>query len=294
VKISDLKYLAFGLTIGVGLMVLVVSGMVYAMASNPTAVPTGGTLGGVRSTATPGPPSTFTPQPPPTAQPSPSLQIAGSPTPDFIQSQILNGNLIFAGPLTTDQQIALYQASLGYIATTPQQSLLISKEINGLRYGNASNTCGPLAIAILRDAGLLSSDINPHDFWLLNTNIPEARALMDKVFPTAQFDAIRFRIPLNKFDWSSYPLKPGDFLFIHSGTGGNFDHMLVVNRVDQNQRAYAVTNFDTADGFIINEVMLYDPNDQNAGIFHTWTAAPFAILGSTGFGGFEVWRLHSP
>ena len=70
--------------------------------------------------------------------------------------------------------------------------------------------------------------------------------------------------------------------------------MLVVNRVDSHMRAYAVTNINTSDGFIMNEVMLYDPADPAAGIFHTWTETQLAILGSTGFGGFEVWRLRKP
>jgi hypothetical protein len=290
VKVIDLKYIALGLIIGMGLMAFLISGMAYFLTSAPNSTPEPLPTGFFRSVMTP----SQAPQASrATPLSSPTTQIIGTPTPDFIQSQINNGGLTFTGPLSVDQQIALYQASLGYVATTHQQSVLISEEVNGLRYGNPSNTCGPLAIAILRDAGLLSSDINPHDFWLLNTNIPQARALMNTVFPVDTYPSIRFRVPLNKFDWKTYPLEPGDFLFIHSGTGGNFDHMLVVNRVDKGQRAFAVTNYDTLDGFIISEVMLYDPNDPNAGIFHTWTAAHYAILGSTGFGGFEVWRYHA-
>jgi hypothetical protein len=70
--------------------------------------------------------------------------------------------------------------------------------------------------------------------------------------------------------------------------------MLVVNRVDGLGRAYAVTNFGTTDGYIIDEVMLYDPTDPDAGMFRVWTEKQNALLGSTGFGGFEVWRLRSP
>jgi hypothetical protein len=70
--------------------------------------------------------------------------------------------------------------------------------------------------------------------------------------------------------------------------------MLVVNRVDSQGRAYAVTNHNTENGFIISEVLLYDPNISDVGIFSVWTAWPKARLGSTGFGGFEVWRLRAP
>jgi hypothetical protein len=63
---------------------------------------------------------------------------------------------------------------------------------------------------------------------------------------------------------------PGDFVYIYSGTQGNFEHMLVVNRVDYQGRAYSVTNYNTEKGFIIDEVLLYDPNDPTVGIFEQW------------------------
>jgi hypothetical protein len=99
--------------------------------------------------------------------------------------------------------------------------------------------------------------------------------------------------PINKVNWITTPLEPGDFVFIWHGSGGNFDHMLVVNRVDSQGRTYAVTNFGTSEGYLIAETMLYDPQDPGAGIFHTWTQEREAILGSTGFGGYEVWRMRA-
>ncbi len=214
-------------------------------------------------------------------------------TPDPMQAMIRSGQLSFAGPLSVDQQMALYETSLNYIAPTSAQSLLLAKELNNVRYGNPSNTCGPLAIAIMQDAGLIDAKINPHDFWLLNPNRDGDRALLNRIFPATYYQDTRFRTPLNQFDWNNFPLVPGDFLYIYSGTGGNFDHMLVVNRIDNAQRTYAVTNINTANGFIITEVMLYDPHDPGIGMFHNWTEIPYAILGSTGFGGFELWRLRS-
>ncbi len=288
-KRNDIKYVGLGLVLGGLVMVLLSPGIVFVISSVSPKIPTLMPKS-VLALATPAPPfSTLAFSATPTALGTPTDAL--TPTPDFIQAEIANGQLTFSGPLNQAQQIAVYQASLAFVATTPGQTILISKEINGLRYGNPSNTCGPLAIAIMRDAGLVSSDINPHDFWLLNPNIPENRAFITTVFPTDRYEIVRYKLALNKFDWISYPLEPGDFLFIHSGTGGNFDHMLVVNRVDRAGRAYAVTNYDTANGYLINEVMLYDPHDPNAGIFHTWTQTPFALLGSTGFGGFELWRL---
>jgi len=210
-----------------------------------------------------------------------------------IQQMLKSGGLAFNGPLTNQQQISLYRASIYYIATTQADSIRASNEINGVRYGNPSNTCGPLAIAILHDAGLVGGGV-PHDFWLLNPFIPDDRAKLTQLFPDARYNHMVITAPLNKINWSLMPLEPGDFLYIHAGGGGNFDHMLVVNRVDINLRAYSVTNFDTSNGFIIDDRMLYDPYDRTVGLFHDWTKEQFGLLGSTGFGGIEIWRLRSP
>jgi hypothetical protein len=40
-------------------------------------------------------------------------------------------------------------------------------------------------------------------------------------------------------------------------------------------------------------MLLYDPADPNVGLFHQWTKEKNAILGATGFGGYELWRLIS-
>ncbi len=286
-KISPtIKYLTFGLVIGFGVASLLLSGIGFA--ALPVLAPSPTETASPIPTATPFPTLTLTPSPSPSPAPQPTA------TPDALQSKINTGQIFFFGPLSIEQQINLYESSLSYIAPNVQQSIFLSKEINGLAYGNPSNTCGPLAIAIMRDAGLVSANINPHEFWLLNPNIRSGRDILNRIFPPSQYDDYRFRIPLNKFNWGTFYLQPGDFLYIYHGEGGNFDHMLVVNRVDDHLRAYAVTNFDTPNGFIMDEVMLYDPANPSTGIFHTWTETPLAILGATGFGGFEVWRLRNP
>src|SRR5574341_2214493 len=296
---SDIKYLGLGLLVGIAAAPFLISAMIFA-ASRAAPVPT--TLLASTDTATPPPPSQ-TPTPPPTStatfSPTPTpfiLTVTPYPTStvDPIQYMLDTGQLSLIGPWTSDKQIHLYEASLAYIASTPQDGLRMAKEINGVRYGNPSNTCGPLAIAILRDAGFVSANINPHDFWLLNPWLEDDRKVLDRTFPPSLYDHIVYHVWLRGFNWRSFPLKPGDFMYIHAGGGGNFDHMLVVTRVDSALRAYSVTNFNTANGFIIDEVMLYDPNDPNVGIFHAWTKEQNALLGSTGFGGFEVWRLRSP
>lgn len=305
--LSDIKYLGLGLMIGILGTALVIAAIFFSTVSAPTppATMTFTPEPTQQPSSTPVPPSpTPTPSSTPTFTPIPTLivptlnttVVASTPTetPDPILSTIEAGGLIFSGPLSNAQQIALYRASLNYVQPTVKDSLRAAKEINGVGYGDPSNICGPLAIAILRDAGLIATDTIPHDFWLLNPIIPEDRKILDRTFPPDRYLYTKSTIPLNKMDWRTSPLQPGDFLFIWHGSWGNFDHILVVNRVDSNLRTYAVTNYGTPDGYIIAETMLYDPNDAHAGIFHTWTQERDAILGSTGFGGFELWRLRAP
>lgn len=204
------------------------------------------------------------------------------------------GYLSQAGPLDLRDQFRVYESSLKYVRTSTEESRLIGEQINGPGYGAPSNICGPLSLAILQEAGIVRSNIDPHAFWMLNPGVKGDRSLLSKVFPPDRFENIRFQVPLNDVDWHENPLYPGDFIYIYAGWGGTFEHMLVVNRVDSDGRAYAVTNHETPDGFIISEVLLYDPDDPNLGMFPAWTARPNAESGSTGFAGYELWRLRSP
>ena len=243
------------------------------------------------------PTSTFTYTPTAVVVPTNTIDVPPSPseTPDAVQTTINNGGLIFTGALSDSQQIALYKSSLNYIQPTAKGSIRLSKAINGVGYGDPSNICGPLAIAIMHDGCLLiNSQVVPHDFWLLNPLDSMDQRIIERAFPSERFLHINFPGPLNKTDWNKFPLLPGDFLFIWHGSWGNFDHMLVVTRVDSNLNTYSVTNFGTPEGFIIAETMLYNPSDPKMGIFHTWTKERDAILGSTGFGGFDLWRPLYP
>ncbi len=289
----EIRYVAFGLMIGMLLALLGAAAVfvalpaVKAYSSAPSATATiPPTL-----TKTPAPTLTFTPTItpiPPTATETPIPSPTATLEP--VQALIKSGGLVFSGPLSSYQQIALYQAAINYSRTNTDDSRHVGVQINGAGYGDPSNICGPLAIAILHDAGLLPASIVPHDFWLLNPLAETDAQLIRNTFPSAYYTHSRTLTPINKMDWHSSPLMPGDFLFIWHGSGGNFDHMLVVSRVDNMGRTYAVTNYGTPDGFIISEAMLYDPNDRSVGLFHQWTQEQDAILGSTGFGGFELWR----
>jgi len=296
----EIKYLATGLGIGVIIFCLFLVGLfLLSPSSLPAEIPPSNfisteppapqILASTDAMVSPTPTSTSTAFPPPAAIPSGT----NSPTPTLSPAEVMQvrGELVIQGPLSPQEQIRLYEASLQFIAPTTKASKAVGEQINGKGYGSPTLICGPLSIAILQSAGLLGEAVVPYDFWLLNPDVPKDRMLVNRVFPPEKYENSRHKIRLDQFDWLNHPLQPGDFLYIYRGPGGNFDHMLVVNRVDNLGRAYAVTNYGTLDGFISNEVMLYYPSDRMAGIFHTWTERENALLGSTGFDGFQLWRL---
>ena len=297
---TDLKYLGYGF--GIGALVASLFFVGYFFIPQFT-VSSGNSLFGVQST--PSPYSTLTIQPTSTFTPTATATVTASPTLTFtptltpsptatltaIEMKIANGEIAFTGPLTKEQQIKVYEASLTFIAPTYELSKRMSVLINNARFSDPNTTCGPLSIAILQKAGILSADLVAHSFFLINPNLGKDRGIINATFPPDLYTATRSRVRIDKFDWRANPLVPGDFIYIYRGTGGNFEHMLVVNRVDSQGRAYAVTNYNTEQGFVINEALLYDPADSNAGLFSKWTERQFAELGATGFAGFEVWRL---
>jgi hypothetical protein len=298
---SNIRYPALGLGIGIAAAavvfgsILVFGGPTLLTGGSAEAAPAGPSNLDLTLGAPPTSTASSTPMPLPTATVVrlPTTPPFPTQTPDALLVAINTGKLIFSGPLSYDLQVRLYATSLKYAQTTVKDSIRMSKVINGVGYGDPSNICGPLAITILRDGGVIPADTDPHEFWLLDPNTTEDERKLEQVFPPVLYARTRILTAINKVDWKADPLEPGDFLFIWHGSGGNFDHMLVVNRVDKNHRAYAVTNFGTPDGYMIAETVLYDPNDPTQGIFHTWTQQRDAILGSTGFGGYELWRLRT-
>lgn len=299
---SDIKYLSLGLGIGALLASLFFAGFVFMPQFNapeinsllgiqgtpiPTITPTFQPASTATIAVAPTAAATFTPTAPPASTSTPLPAATQTAT----ELMIASGEIVLSGPLSKEQQIKLYEASLFFIAPTYEQSKKMSVLINQLRFSDPSTTCGPLAAAILKKAGILSEDFVPHDFFLLNPDLGKDRAILESAFPQEKYSDTRYKARIDQFDWGINPLMPGDFVYIYAGTGGNFEHMLVVNRVDAQGRAYSVTNYNTEQGFIITEILLYDPADPNTGIFSRWTEKQFAKLGSTGFAGFEVWRL---
>jgi hypothetical protein len=302
---KDLKYLGYGFGIGALIASLFFAGYFFipqfnafggnslfgtqgtptpltiiAQTSQPTYTTTA-TATATATVVTSTPTLTFTPTPLPTT----------TATLTVVEMKIANGEIVFAGPLLREQQIKLYEASLLFLAPTYEQSKRMSVLINSARFSDPNTTCGPLSAAILKEAGIFSEDFVPHDFFLINPDLGKDRVTIESAFPKEKYSDTRYRVRIDQFNWTANPLVPGDFVYVYSGTGGNFEHMLVVNRVDSKGRAYSVTNYNTEQGFVIDEALLYDPADSNVGLFSKWTERQFAKLGSTGYAGFEVWRL---
>lgn len=245
-------------------------------------------------TASPSP--SATPPPPtatPTLEPSPTRTLPPSTTPVPPTATLT---------LIQQREARLYEASLHYLADTPEEADLVAREIDFASgpHESADNACGPLTVAILRDAGYLPEDANPHDMWLLCPREEIAgcnglEKLNKKFFPPSDYEYIWVEESVGSYDWAKNPLQPGDwlYLFVRKGISNypGFDHMLVVTRVDERGRAYSVTNINKGEGFVIREEMLYDPRRPSLGLFAELTNDRYRKeLGMTGTAGFLLIR----
>jgi len=177
----------------------------------------------------------------------------------------------------------------GYFATTQAEATYLARELgfNSL-HSHPSNMCGPLAISILMEAGLVPAYTELRDFWLINPRVDEN--ILYRTFPIETHDRYHFKSPVSQFDWNAFPLLPGDFVYLYAGKWGTFEHALTVTRLDEQNRPYTVTNINTAKGYIVEETLLYDPDDPTAGFFGYVTNPDNNEFGLTGTGGFGVWR----
>lgn len=231
------------------------------------------------------------PSPAPSATPSPFSATATDELPTTAPTPTPTVEPLYTGALDADQQAVLNEAARAYISLTPAEAIVTARELDYLgRNANPATMCGPLSIAILRDAGLLTGPLNLFDFWYLDPRSGQDENLLAQVFPAERYEKIEQSLSIGEVDYSANPLYPGDFLYLFAGDSGSFEHVLVVSRVDADGRAYAVTNVNTAEGVIIDEVMLYDPAQPGTGQFYEWTDWENRMIGRTGYGGFWLWR----
>ena len=197
--------------------------------------------------------------------------------------------------LTPSQKEHLAEAALKFVADSEEKAIQIARSLGYLKNdGHPASVCGPLAVAILREGGLISKYVDLHDFWLLNPRDGNNMKTLERTFPRDEFMWYKSTVSTAEFDFQAFPLKAGDFLYLYAGDPGSFEHMLTVSRVDEQGKAYSVTNFDTPEGYIIQEVLLYDPTQPGIGKFYDWTNRKNYRYGLTGFGGFDLWRFAKP
>lgn len=188
-------------------------------------------------------------------------------------------------------QERLRLAALAYQAPYPEDAEKIARSLNflGSKGESADNICGPLSAAILRDAGLLPTQVGPvqdlKSYWLAR---PIENGRPWSLFSERDYDVFRFNTPLAEFDFRAWPLQPGDFLYTYTGDYG-FEHMFVVTEVDAEGRAYTVTNqYQIWGKMLILRYLLYDPHGLGEGIiYNEWSDRR---LGRIGYGGFDVLR----
>ncbi len=194
--------------------------------------------------------------------------------------------------LSAEQQRRLITAARKFIAPEIEAARKMAVAIDFVEgpYEDASTMCGPLAVAILKEAGLLGAWAKPRDFWLVDPK-NSLKPLQD-TFPESLYTWKSYTTPLKEFDFAREPLQAGDFMYLHAAPGDTFEHVLVVNRVNSVGRAYSVTNFFVTTGTIIEERMLYDPQKPGTGQFVDWGNRQLKNrFGNTGKAGFRIWRV---
>ena len=193
-------------------------------------------------------------------------------------------------------QERLRLASLAYQAYYPEDAEQIARNLNFLdgQIESAENICGPLAAAILRDAGMLPAQPGPvqdlKSYWQAR---PSENGRPWSLFSERDYEVFHFDTPLAQFNFNAWPLQPADFVYTYADNYG-FEHMFIVTEVDSEGRAYTVTNQYQIWGnpiwgkMLILRYMLYDPHTPGAGIiYNEWSDHR---LGQTGNNGFDVLR----
>jgi len=277
-------------SIGLAISVLVLAACQGAatstLADHPTASPSTTHLPPTATTSRL-PTTTETPAlPSPTLVPSKTSTPSATPTPTP------------RGALTWEQEERLHRASLRFLAENEADATLIVRDQIDYLLSNGEDpslACGPIAAVILRDAGLLPPDTDLHGFWLLDPRTRTSQIVLETYFPKERYAWLQFDTSTTKFDFTAFPLLPGDFLYLYAGPNGTFEHIITVTRVDEAGRAYTVSNLRTEAGFVIRELMLYDPSDPGVGQFYDWMNRELnGWLGMTGDGGFDLWRPLAP
>ena len=183
-----------------------------------------------------------------------------------------------------------------YLADTTAVAEQVAQGIDwlGSRFPEGPDTmCGPLVWSIMHDArvfppGWGAWQEGAKTFWLAR---PEKNGRPWSLFPKDTFSVYHFSEPLGAFDFETFPLYPGDFLYTYAFKDG-FDHMLMVTETGADGALYTVSNIVRVEPQVqttIERALLLDPGDPSLGIARNQWAWD-KINGRTGHAGFEVFR----
>jgi len=201
--------------------------------------------------------------------------------------------------LSDNQRDRLNQAAQQYISPDPEAAEATVQKMAYAKGATVSLTCGPLAFAILQDAGLISPYLDLNDTWLVSPLPEKNETLFKEIFPEDEYEWLRDTTPMAEMDFMANPLQAGDFVYTF---GGNYEHMFVITRIDETGRAYTVQNIEQGylngdpddTSFIIEETLLYDPDRPGEGVIYQWANPFFWKLGLTGTKGFQRFRAITP
>ncbi len=190
-------------------------------------------------------------------------------------------------PAVCAQVRTLHRLALRLTRLEPTQADALARSLGYSSQASAGLMCAPLSVYLLRQVGLAPPGVEPGDYWLLDPQ--RERYKVQRLFGRGFLHDLITGLP-SRLDFRAQPFIPGDVLYFYSGSWGTFSHMMVVTYVDRAGRAYGLSNLNTPRGYIVREVMLYDPARPGVGQLARWNDARWAWLGLTGFGGVEVWR----
>ncbi len=191
-------------------------------------------------------------------------------------------------PPICQQVRTLRQQALTLVRLEPSAADALARALGYSAQASAGLMCVPLSVYVLQQAHLIPPTVRPADFWLLNP--AQEPDKVQRLFPPGQFVHDLITDLPSRLDFRTRPFIPGDVLYFYSGSWGTFSHMMVVTYVDRAGRAYGLSNVNTPQGFVVREVLLYDPARPGVGQLARWNNPHWAWLGLTGFGGVEVWR----
>lgn len=197
------------------------------------------------------------------------------------------------GPVTPREPHVTPIATEAYLAKTESEAIAVTVDINFLpqnEFEHPSNACGPLTAQILYDNNLMPLEIfsdgefDPSLFWLATPD------RLNQLLRAPYYTMFEIAGPIWFVDFSQVNLQVGDFIYLQ---GGTFDHMLTVTKIEPvegGEKVYSVTNFYTSEGFVIDEVLLFNTADPAVGLFKTSFRNPNSWTGQTGLSRMLVYR----